>query len=165
LLGCADRAEPEYAKCVQSDIAGDVAAAWAACNTAIAADPTSDSGKAAATKLAALKPKYEAWQKAEAEKAQLAAVEKKKKDEAAAAAQKEAQERALRLARLRVERRYYNHERDGECIDKGLPDYRWDYEGGTRDEIDLVASDYGCKHLFENAQDFLIFKVFCCPQQ
>ena len=164
LHGCIDAAQNDYAKCLQADAANDIAAAWKACNAAVGRDPTSESGKGAVAKLTVLKPKYEAWQKAEAEKAAVAAEEKKKQEEAAAAAQAEARARALRAARTRVERRYYGEERDGECIDKGLPDYRWAYEGGTRDEVDLVASEYGCKHLFDNASDFLVFKVFCCPQ-
>lgn len=61
-VSCKDKAEPDYAKCVQADTAGEVQAAWTACNAAVAADPNSTSGKAAATKLAELKPKYNAAQ-------------------------------------------------------------------------------------------------------
>jgi TPR repeat protein len=55
--GCKDKAEPEYAKCVQADTAGDTQAAREACQSAMKADPTSASGKAAAAKLADLEAK------------------------------------------------------------------------------------------------------------
>ncbi len=59
--GCQKNASSEYAKCVQLDIKGEVGAAWDACTAAISADPTSDSGKAAAEKLAGMKSKYDLW--------------------------------------------------------------------------------------------------------
>jgi hypothetical protein len=62
LSACKDKAEPDYAKCVQADTAGDIDGAWTACNAAVAADPNSTSAKAAVAKLAELKPKYDARQ-------------------------------------------------------------------------------------------------------
>jgi hypothetical protein len=62
LSACTDKAQPDYAKCVQADSAGDLQGAWSACNAAVAADPNSTSGKAAATKLAEMRPKHNASQ-------------------------------------------------------------------------------------------------------
>jgi hypothetical protein len=58
VVGCKDKAEPDYARCVKLDLDGKVVEAWEACNAAIGESPTSESGKAAATKLAEMKPKY-----------------------------------------------------------------------------------------------------------
>ena len=60
--GCnsnADKASRAYAQCVQLDIKGDLRGAWDACNAAIAVDPVSKSGKEAAEKLIAMKPRYD----------------------------------------------------------------------------------------------------------
>jgi TPR repeat protein len=81
LIGC-DKAKPEYAKCIQAEAANDIAAAWTTCNSAIGLDPTSESGKAAATRLTALKPRYEQWQKERAAKAARDAEEKRKQETA-----------------------------------------------------------------------------------
>ncbi|MBI4801111.1 MAG: hypothetical protein HY796_01170 [Elusimicrobia bacterium] len=59
--GCQDKATPGYAQCVQLDIKGDIGGAWAACNAAISADPSSENGKAAAAKLIGMKPTYDQW--------------------------------------------------------------------------------------------------------
>jgi hypothetical protein len=63
---CVDKAQPDYAKCVQADTAGDFQRAWDACKRAIATDPESTSGRAAAAKLA--EPKFVAWKKSEDER-------------------------------------------------------------------------------------------------
>lgn len=60
--GCvnnADRASSSYAQCIQLEIKGDIRGAWDACNAAIAADPTSKSGKEAAEKLITMKLRYD----------------------------------------------------------------------------------------------------------
>jgi hypothetical protein len=62
---------------------GDVTVAQQACTAAVAADPDSSSGKAAAVKLTELQPKLDAWGKHEYER--LTGLAKAK--EAAAAAQ------------------------------------------------------------------------------
>ena len=67
--GCTDKAALDYAQCVQFDIAGDAGAAMAACSAAMAADPNSTSGKAASARVAEIKAKEAAFQKAEAEAA------------------------------------------------------------------------------------------------
>jgi hypothetical protein len=59
-VGCKDEAEPDYAKCVQLAVQNRIADVWGACNDAIDKSPRSTSGKAAAVKLAELKPQDEA---------------------------------------------------------------------------------------------------------
>ena len=63
--GCQDKSTSEYAICVQLNIKGDIGGAWDACNAAISANPISQSGKAAAEKLAEIKPKYDEWKQTE----------------------------------------------------------------------------------------------------
>ncbi len=51
LVGCMDKAKADYDKCVERDRNYDVAGAVSACQAAVAADPKSPSGQAAAKKL------------------------------------------------------------------------------------------------------------------
>jgi hypothetical protein len=51
LVGCMDKAKADYDKCVERDRNYDVAGAVTACQAAVAADPKSPSGQAAAKKL------------------------------------------------------------------------------------------------------------------
>jgi len=51
LAGCIDKAKADYDRCVERDQNYDVKGAVAACQAAVAADPNSPSGKAAAEKL------------------------------------------------------------------------------------------------------------------
>ncbi len=98
IIGCKDKAEPAYADCVQLEAKNDVIAVEGACNRAIAADPNSTSGKAAAAKVKELAPAVE---KVRAEQAKAA-------EEARHAA---AQARAARLPILRAKA---DIEEDGE---------------------------------------------------
>ncbi len=50
LAGCADKAKPDFDKCVAADTAGDLAGAVTACTAAIKADPTNSTSAATATK-------------------------------------------------------------------------------------------------------------------
>ena len=84
--GCTDRAKPDFDRCTMlaaRDHEGDLPDAVKACTAAVAADPNSTSGKAAAVKLTELQPKLDAWGKKEYER--LTGLAKAK--EAAAAAQ------------------------------------------------------------------------------
>ena len=142
VVGCEheDKAKPDYERCLKLELI-DPKGAHSACMAAWNADWTSPSAKAAMQKANDLEAKL------------------KQADQAAAADRP----RALAEAKKKVDRHFYNHDRDGECVDKGLPAYRWSYEGASRPEIDLVATDYGCRHLF-GSESFDLFKVFCCPQ-
>ena len=51
LSACADKAIPDYAKCIELDASGKIREAATACGASILADPTSKAGKAAAEKL------------------------------------------------------------------------------------------------------------------
>jgi len=51
LAGCIDKAKADYDRCVERDQNYDVKGAIAACQAAVAADPKSPSGRAAADKL------------------------------------------------------------------------------------------------------------------
>src|SRR5579863_5990588 len=88
LVACKDRAEPAYKACLD-DEAKDVVMATEECGEAVATDPNSTSGKAAAAKLKTLAP---AAEKAKADKARADAV----------ATRAAAQARAERLPMLRA---------------------------------------------------------------
>lgn len=53
-VACTDTAKPLYAECLLAEVNGDVPRAVAACKAAVAVDPSSRSGKAAAEKLTEL---------------------------------------------------------------------------------------------------------------
>ncbi len=142
VVGCEheDKAKPDYDRCLKLELIRSEGLPTSACMAAWNADWTSPSAKAAMQKANDLEAKL------------------KQADQAAVADRP----RALAEAKKKVDRHFYNHEKDGECVDKGLPAYRWSYEGGTRQEVDFVAVDYGCRHLFDS-ESFDLFKVFCCP--
>lgn len=132
LFGCEDKAKPKYGECVAADAKGDVLTAAAACEAAVTADATSTSGKAAADKLTAMQP---AILKAKEEKAaaeKKAADERRIADEAAAKAAAEAQAKRVAMLKVKVRKKFWDREPDGGCTGKGLPPYKWDYEGGRR---------------------------------
>src|ERR1700691_201452 len=107
VVGCEheDRAKPDYERCLKLEPI-DPKAAYAACRSAFDADWQSPSGKAAIEKARALEDKIKLAERAEAADRPRLVAEAKKK----------------------VDRHFYNHDRDGECVDKGLPAYRWSYE-------------------------------------
>jgi hypothetical protein len=156
-VGCADRAKPDHATCIRLKANGDVEGAWKACNDAISADPTSESGKAATKLLEEMKPSYE---KARAERsaAEANAAEARRKADA------EAQAQAVALAKQKVEAKFWSLDRDGECTGNGWPPFRKSYEGGTFEEDDLVALAAGCVHLFPGTREAQLFTIFCCPR-
>ena len=86
LTGCTDKAQPEFGKCLAAEAKRDLFGAATACGAAVAADPNSNSGRAAAMKLSDLQP---AIAKIKAEKAAA---------EAKAAAEKAATDAAAREA-------------------------------------------------------------------
>lgn len=153
LLGCVDKAEPDYAKCLQLQIKGDVEAAFLACGAAVGAAPNSTSGQKAAKVLTDIKPAYE---KAKAERE---ASEAKAAEERLAAAAAARVQRAKDL-RLRVQRKYYDDSPDSLCTGKGMPPYRWSYEGGTFAEDMEVATADGCQKPFNVQED----TSYCCPK-
>lgn len=160
VAGCADAAQPKYGECVTAEAQGDVVTAAKACEGAVAVDPNSTSGKAAAEKLAAMQP---ALTKAKAEKAERdakAAAEKAKQDEADRQARAEATAARTASLRQRVKRKYDAPEPDSLCTGKGLPPYRWYYEGGSFDEDAEVASSDGCVAAFVTNNT-----TFCCPKK
>ena len=64
LLGCKDNSAEAYKKCVEADAKGDGPGAQTACSDAIAADPNSTNGKAAAVKLKEIVSKAKAEKEA-----------------------------------------------------------------------------------------------------
>jgi hypothetical protein len=92
VTACADKAKPEYARCIQMEAAGNLQAAWDSCNSAVGLDATSESGKEAASKLSSIKVGL-AKQHAAAEAREKAALEEK--------ARVEAETRVRELARIR----------------------------------------------------------------
>jgi len=157
IAGCADKAKPDHATCIQANAKGDVERAWRACNDAISADPTSESGKAAAKLLEEMKPSYE---NAKAQRVSLEA----KAAETRRKADADARSQAVALAKQRVEAKFWSLDRDGECTGHGWPPFRKSYEGGTFEEDDLVALAAGCVHLFPGTREPQLFTIFCCPR-
>jgi len=147
-VACKDKAEPDYAACVQAEAKGDIEKAWNYCNDAVGADPTSTSGKAATAKLAELKPKYDEW--------------KKQQDAYAAAAaemDRKAQAAALAAGRAKVHRTRAETF-DGSCTGQGKPGHSYRYEGATFDVNASVAQADGCSPQDEQVG----WKGFvCCP--
>ncbi len=104
VTGCSDKAKPEFAECVKLEAAGDLLAAWQACESAISADPNSESGKAAATKLKEMRERYDALKKVEEERQEEAKREAEARLEAERKAAAFAQEARARVnAHLRYE--------------------------------------------------------------
>ena len=60
-----------------------------------------------------------------------------------------------------MKRKYWDEDPDGQCTGKGLPPYRWDYEGGTYAEDAEVAAADGCKKLHTAVE----IQTYCCPQK
>lgn len=150
--GCTDKAEPEYARCLDFEQRGELVLAARACEAAIKADSSSTAGKAAAAKLKSLQPALDAQRAAD----RRAYEDSQPSDDGA---------RRAKAASLRgkIRRKAWGSEPDAECSGKGLPPYRISYEGGTFEEDELVAEADGCTHLFQkrgNAND----SVFCCPR-
>ena len=159
LLGCTDKAQPDYAKCVQADTSGDVKTAWDSCNAAVGADPNSTSGKAAATKLAEMKPRYDSWKADQDAKVAAAAAAQAKAAAAAAEQQRQDQAAAMAAVRRKVHRTR-SETFDGSCAGQGKPGTSYRYEGATYDANAAVARGDGCSP--EN--DTVGWKGFvCCP--
>ncbi len=92
LGGCSDKAKPALDDCTKAESDKDWVSAVSACEKAVALDPESQSGKAAAEKLGSLKVKLAAKEKADAEAKAKAEAEAKAKADAEAAAKKAAQD-------------------------------------------------------------------------
>jgi len=126
------------------------------CQAVVTEDGRGKWGKLAKAKLDQIAPLLA---KAKAKKAKQDAVA------AAAAAKAAAAEQARDLAEAKkVVTGRGRNDRDSECLDKGLPPYRWRYDGGTRAQLDLVAGADGCSHLFPDDSDIFLFQVYCCPK-
>jgi hypothetical protein len=65
----------------------------------------------------------------------------------------------IKSLRLKVKRKYWDDEPDGECTGKGLPPYRYSYEGGTYAEDEEVAGADGCRKLHGTVE----LQDYCCP--
>jgi len=92
--GCQDKAAPSYAQCVQLSIKEDVGGAWDACSAAITANPTSEAGKSAASKLIEMKPKYDVWNKSHNKKAATVQTAQGRVDKSIVAVEQNVQSRA-----------------------------------------------------------------------
>jgi hypothetical protein len=160
IAGCADKAQPDYDRCVTAERA-DVLAAAAACEAAVAADPNSPSGKEAASKLLVMKP-YIAQAKA-AKDPKLVA-EKAKADEIAWQAATQA--RAATAARLKASAKIERTGEDDQCVSDGKPPRGLAITGGTYDQNEAVATAMGCvrTHVYYPQQGHsVIDNYYCCP--
>jgi len=165
MVGCEDKAQPDYAKCVQADTAADIEGAWTACNAAIADDPNSKSGKAAAAKLAEMKPKYDAWKADRDAKAAAAAAAQAKADEARRQAEAEADRQRVAALQAKITRRLTGE--DDTCVSAGMPPVGIQFTGGTYDENYEVATSKGCvrAHTYYPQQGHTpMDNYFCCPK-
>ena len=154
MSGCTDKAKEAYAKCIQLDVQREINPAWIACNSAISEDPNSTSGKAAAGKLAQMKPAHDAWKAEEDAKQAREAREQRQRVQ-------EAKSERLKLLRLKVHRKYGGDEPDSYCTGKGLPPYMWNYVGGTFLEDAEVSLSDGCKSAYDLSEN----TTFCCPDK
>ena len=158
-IACTDRAQPDYAKCLQADTASDVKSAWDSCNAAIGDDPNSTSGKAAAAKLVEMKPKYDKLKADEDAKAAAAAAAQAQAQAAAAEQQRQAQAAAMAAARRKVHRER-SETFDDSCSGQSKPGRSFRYGGGTYDVNAAVAQADGCQPEDNNVG----WKGFvCCP--
>lgn len=160
LAACEDRAQPDYAQCVQAEVKGDILGAETFCQTAIDKDPTSDSGEAAAAKLKSMRPSIEAAKKAQAEAEAKAAEEKRKAEEAAKKAAEEARLARVKQLRTKVKGKFWDLTPNGECQGRGMPPYRMVYEGAAYTENTEVAYADGCQKLHQSPE----IMQFCCPK-
>lgn len=161
LAGCEDKARPKYGECVAAAAKGDVLTAGVACEAAVKLDPTSTSGKAATDKLTAMQPAILKAKEERAAAEKKAAEERRIADEAAAKAAAEAQAKRVAMLKAKVKKKFWGAHVDGECTGKGLPPYKWDYEGGTFAEDGEVALADGCTKLHQSIE----IQTYCCPQQ
>lgn len=76
VMGCKDRAEPDYQRCVQLEQKSDLQAAHDACVVAKMSDPNSKSGKLAAQKLTDMQPALDTLKKKKADEEAKAAAER-----------------------------------------------------------------------------------------
>lgn len=140
LVACADKAKPDFAKCVELEASGKVREAAESCKASIAADPGSASGKAAAEKLKALQPALEQQDAVDAAKAAADGVARQEAEKQAA----EAQRQAAAALRSKVRRGHTFASEDDICASKGKPPRSYRYTGGTYAENESVAYADGC---------------------
>ena len=150
LMACADKAKPDYEKCTADDQAGNFQHAWDDCHTAVAADPNSTDGKAAAALLAS--DKYVHWKKSEEERSAKAAASYAQAQQQAAAASLAALKHKLRAQVFSVE--------DDNCTGKGLPAHAIRFTNGTFQEIAAVAQSMGCQNPIPMSD---VVRTWCCP--
>ncbi len=131
LSGCADEAKPSYAECVSREASGDLIAAETACETAVAIDATSESGKAAAVKLKAMQPAIE---KAKREKVEA--------DAKAARARQEADQAAREAAAVAEKARWKTM--PAILNNKIYEQAKWDLGRGTDTSVlDVIEKEIG----------------------
>jgi len=163
-VGCNQAASRAYTECIGFEQQMKYVDAINACSSAVAADPEGKTGAAAKAKIVALEKRRDEMAAA----VNTAAAAKKAADEKAAAAaavvaaaQAEANEARLKTLRAKITKKYWGAEPDGGCTGKGLPPYKWDYEGGTFAEDRELAVADGCRPAFGFAEN----TSYCCPQK
>lgn len=163
LLACDDKAREPYAKCVTQEAGGNVIAAANECEKAVQADPNSTSGKAAATKLAAMQPALATAKEAKKIADAKEEEEARRKRMAAAAAEAEAKKEemaalAKRIGCVRVD--------SEECISSGKGRVYRECTGSTYAENEKFALLKGCVHaryVSTSTPPDMTFNHYCCP--
>jgi hypothetical protein len=155
-VGCKDKAKDPYAQCVRLDAEGNVKGAWESCGAAVTADPNSTSGKAATAKLTEMKPKYDAWKKADDEKQAKEAEARRKANEEARAREAVAAAERIQVLRRKIHKETAEVFND-KCAAQGKPAHGYKYGGGTYAENEQVYKADGCV-LMEFGSSFV-----CCP--
>jgi hypothetical protein len=155
LSGCADKAVPDYAKCVEFDASGKIREAAAACEASISADPTSKAGKAAAEKLRTLQPALDQIAKEDAARQAQETLARQEQERIAAAA-----------LRARIKRQHTIGDEDDTCTSRGKPPLSFRYTGGTYDQNESVAYSDGCVAYDDGAVSVSghAQNHFCCPR-
>lgn len=140
VTGCKDKADPWYRTCLNRE-AENVKLAADACEKAVAADPQSKSGIAAAQKLKEMKPAIEEAERQEAKEKAESTVE------------------AAKSLRQKVKRQRWDV-MDDSCTSQGKPAKCYRYSGGTTDQNETVARADGCVPQGKGYVDF----YFCCSK-
>lgn len=162
-IGCEDKAQEPYGKCVTQEAGGNVIAAAYECEKAVQADPNSTSGKAAAAKLAAMQPALATAKEAKKVADAKEEEEARKKRMAAAAAEAEAKkqemaELARRIGCVRVD--------SEECVSSGKGRVYRECTGATYAENEKFALLRGCVHaryVSTSTPPDMTFNHYCCP--
>lgn len=165
LVGCEDKAQPDFGKCAAAEATGDLIGAAAACEAAVKTDPTSTSGKAAAEKLAAMQPRLVVAKEAKVVSDAKAEDDARAKRMAAAAAEADAKKEEIAALGRKVSCAERSGD-DDECLSAGKPKTGRRCTGSTYQENERYALLRGCVHtryISTSTPPDTSWNYYCCP--